>query len=266
MLPIDLTGMKFGKLTVIKKTDQRANDGSIIWLCKCDCGNEKLVNGCNLRKKNGTRSCGCLSSPDLTGKKFDKITVIKRLPMNQTISPHVRYKCICDCGNELILESHKIMHKKHLCCEECKEKSRKTKPDDEKRSTEYRIWDGIKQRCYNPNSNKYYRYGKRGIKMCDWWKNNFNEFYKDMGPRPSKKHSIDRIDNDGDYCPENCRWATNEEQIQNSSCTKVTKEDIVNIRESYSLENKSIKDLSEEYNVSKSCIDAIILKKTWKNI
>lgn len=83
------------------------------------------------------------------------------------------------------------------------------------KTRENRIWRGIKDRCYNPNRPEYKRYGGRGIKMCDEWKNDFTAFYKDMGNRPSPQHSVDRIDQDGDYEPSNCRWATRVEQQNN---------------------------------------------------
>lgn len=80
----------------------------------------------------------------------------------------------------------------------------------------YKCWWSMINRCVNPGSTAYHNYGGRGIKVCKRWMVSFDDFSADMGPRPSAKHSIDRIDNDGDYCPENCRWATCKTQRSNS--------------------------------------------------
>lgn len=91
-----------------------------------------------------------------------------------------------------------------------------------KRETpEYNCWAGMIQRCENPKHTSYYRYGGRGIRVCDRWRNSFEAFFEDMGPRPSDDHSIDRIDVSGNYEPENCRWLTTVEQERNKSTNKL---------------------------------------------
>lgn len=87
-------------------------------------------------------------------------------------------------------------------------------------TSEYRSWYQMKSRCYDPNNTRYEGWGGRGIKVCDRWRNSFKAFYEDMGPKPTPTHSIDRVDNDGDYTPDNCRWATRAEQQRNKRMQK----------------------------------------------
>lgn len=109
------------------------------------------------------------------------------------------------------------------------------------RTPEYRTWSGIKQRCYNKDCGIYPYYGERGIKVCERWLQGFTNFLEDMGLRPSKTHSIERRDNNGDYTPENCYWASKNEQVNNRRSNHVLV---------YKGESLTITQLSEKYNVS----------------
>ena len=140
--------------------------------------------------------------------------------------------CRCECGTEKwILEEHvKNGHTRSCGCVRKQTSSeRRYKHGDtvagkgsgkRKCSVEYNTWSGMKERCYNAASKYYKYYGGRGIELCPRWLESFNNFLADMGRRPSPKHSIDRIDNDGNYEPGNCHWATRLEQAANKRSTR----------------------------------------------
>jgi hypothetical protein len=131
----------------------------------------------------------------------------------------------------------------------------------------YNIWNGIKVRCYNKNRKDYYRYGGRGIVMCDKWKNNPESFIKwalNNGYRDDLQ--IDRIDNDGPYSPKNCRFVTHVENMRNSTTTKLNEILVAEIRGQYKTKRFIQKDLAKMYGVNQACISKIILHTTWKNL
>lgn len=105
------------------------------------------------------------------------------------------------------------------------------------KTPEFKVWDSMLQRCTNPKHAAYHRYGGRGIKICKRWRNSFENFYADMGLRPSPKHSIERIDNDRGYSPWNCKWATSKEQAANKRSAWIMRRKVIPIRLRYRLED-----------------------------
>jgi len=129
---------------------------------------------------------------------------------------------------------------------------------------EYRSWCHMKGRCYCPNDSRYHRYGGRGIKVCDRWLNSFENFYKDMGPRPSPKHSIDRVDNNGNYEPSNCRWVTVKTQNSNRSTnvSRIYKGKHRNIRELRLIARLLYDNVIDNENIRKRLQRGWTLEKT----
>jgi hypothetical protein len=216
----DLTGQKFGRLLVIGKDNTRMGG---YWICKCDCGNEKVIRSDAL-VKGITRSCGCLQSElqteNLVGQKFSRLTVIKRVekPAERKTDHHAYWLCKCDCGEECIVRSSNLKSGNVKSCG-CMSIEKSTKHGMRNDSI-YANWCTIKQRCGNPNNAKYPRYGGRGISIYKEWENDFKAFYDYVSQLPNYKkegYSINRIDNNGNYEPGNIEWANDKTQSNNKS-------------------------------------------------
>ncbi len=143
-------------------------------------------------------------------------------------------------------------------------------------SEEYGIWRGMIKRCYTTTHVHYARYGGRGITICDAWRTSFEQFYAYMGKRPSPRHTLDRIDNDGNYEPGNVRWATWEQQAGNRTfgdtrgesnvSAKLTDDNVRQIRSDYAAGSVSQSQLAKIYGVSRANIGWISNGQTWKHL
>lgn len=194
--PLNLTGQRFGNLVVISRVDNYSS-GKTRWLCRCDCGEEKVVLSTNL-VRGLTRSCGC----------FNKSVTSERFTKHQ-------------------LSAHRL----------------------------YKIWTDMKKRCANPSCKSFANYGGRGIKVCDEWKNHFQLFYTwSLCNGYSDNLSLDRIDVNGDYNPDNCRWA--DKLIQANNCR-------TNHYLTFKGKTQSIAEWARELGVSDSVIRQRLSKLGW---
>jgi hypothetical protein len=149
---VDITGQRFGRWTVLRRCPRRDNQRHTFWVCRCDCGTEREVVGCNLRLR-GSSSCGC------------------------------------DKG---LRTTHGGSY-----------------------SSEYSTWRAMRARCRDPNEVGFKNYGGRGITVCDRWDESFAAFLEDMGAKPNKRLTLERVDNSRGYEPSNCIWATRVQQRKN---------------------------------------------------
>lgn len=229
--PIDLTGMKFGRLTVLNRVKNN-KDGRTMWRCMCDCGNERIVMGKCLRNGH-TKSCGCLSREmasynsliDRTGEKYGLLTVLHR--GQDYISPngkrYVRWVCRCECGNvtEVCAFDLASGHTKSCGCKKSIAASITHTKHGGRKDRLYKVLSNMKNRCYNEKSKDYKYYGGRGITICDEWLSSYSKFkewaymhgYDDSAC--SGECTIDRIDVNGNYEPNNCRWVSMDVQSKN---------------------------------------------------
>lgn len=161
---------------------------------------------------------------DLSGQRFGRLLVVKR---QGTMNGHAAWLCRCDCGKEIVTRSCDLRNGKTTSCG-CFHKelvANITKSHELSGTRLYNIYSDMIQRCFNPKGTGYDNYGGRGITVCDDWKNNRQSFFDwAVAKGYSEALTLDRIDNDGNYCPDNCRWATASEQRINQRRMKKQKE------------------------------------------
>lgn len=160
---------------------------------------------------------------DLTGKRFNRLTVIKR---TENKGKRVMWICKCDCGKICTVQGNNLKNGNTKSCG-CYKKENSAKllhKHGKKNSRLYSIYHGMKKRCYNKNSHNYFNYGGRGIKICQDWLDDFMNFYNwSIQNGYNDNLSIDRINNNGNYCPENCRWTSRTVQNINQRTRKDNK-------------------------------------------
>lgn len=220
---IDLSGTVLDRLTII------SYQGNGKYLCHCSCGNKTHITKAKYIQQKRVRSCGCIKKEQAVqiGAKYGMLTVVHKLGNSLFIFS-------CDCGNQNFIRNGRDIKGGKI-------KSCGCVFHNMTNSIEYQSWKSMKERCYGEYNKDYHNYGERGIRVCDEWLTSFKNFYHDMGPRPSKNYSIDRINNDGNYCPENCRWATAKEQANNQKTNRIIE---------YDNKKYSVKQFTEKIKIS----------------
>lgn len=252
---IDLKDQKFGRLTILRRGENN-NTNKPRWYCRCECGSETLVSAASLRSGLST-SCGCRRRetsaklvPDLTGLKFGKLTVVERAGSQDW---RAVWRCSCECGGEKLVDANSLRSGKVAACG-CTHGNPTHGHTRGGKSPTFSSWSSMIARCYYPSNPAHAYYKKKGIEVCERWQR-FENFLDDMGERPSLKHSIDRYpNNDGNYEPGNCRWATKREQANNR---------VTNVMFTYKGREMTFADLVRETGLDKEFLRHRLLRAGW---
>lgn len=214
-----IIGETFGRLTVLSEAEKLKHERR--WKLVCECG-ETIFRVSYQLRSGESRDCGCerRREPISIGRKFGKLVVI-----GPPIPHPKRWKvpCRCECGRETSPCQRELLNGNCQSCGRCRKLtaaqkqaiSVRNRTHGMSRSPEYASWMGMKMRCTNPNDDRYADYGGRGIKVAPEWLNSFETFLADLGPKPAPNFSLDRVDVDGNYEPNNVRWADASTQTKN---------------------------------------------------
>jgi hypothetical protein len=235
----DMVGRRFGKWLVLHRHHATKGENQARWVCRCDCGSEKVVRGDNLRRgwSNMCRRCGGTASDP--SRKLGVVTIQRLSGLGRS-----KWRVRCEHGHEYVRAASSIQRHAHSKtapkCDECgltvkalvaalrsvsiapishkeaKALAQRKRSNKRRHPQEYSIWSGMRSRCANAKRSDYKMYGGKGISVCERWMC-FENFFADMGPRPSPAHSLDRYPNQrGNYEPGNVRWATARQQANNT--------------------------------------------------
>lgn len=191
---------------------------------------------------------------NLKNKKMYKLTAIE--DTGERRRGNVIWKCICECGNETKIEVRNFG--KIKSCGICTKHRMSNTPT-------YKSWHNMKQRCLNENHKAFKNYGKRGITVCERWMK-FENFLEDMGERPSKEYSIERIDNNKGYNKSNCIWILDYKQNRNKKTTKLDKNKIKEIKKILNHKKLSYSKIGNIFGVSRQTVYDINHNRTWEDI
>lgn len=206
----DLKNQKIGNLTVLELSQDKfdSNKTTKLWKCKCECGKIVYYPSRHLqefKKKNYNVSCGCKQYKNLINKKIGDLLVIEKIKLNDKIY----WNCQCECGEIVLKTTRQLSFNRNICHLKLQEISNKKKRIQH-------VFDSMKSRCYCKDNKSYHNYGGRGIKICDEWLNDSQKFYNwAITSGYEYGLEIDRIDNDGNYEPNNCRWVDKTVQANN---------------------------------------------------